>query len=58
MMSNETLSMMSDFIARYYASAGRDFSFRFPEEMGRALGPKAFRGENVFEYLAELLVDS
>lgn len=58
MMSNETLSMLADFIARYYRNEGRDFSFYFPEELEKELGPTAFSGEMVFHKLAALNVES
>lgn len=58
MMSNETLSMLSDFIARYYRNEGRDFSFYFPEELEEQLGPMARNPLMVFHRLAELNVES
>lgn len=58
MMSNETLSMLSDFIARYYANDGRDFSFYFPEELEEQLGPGAHNPIVVFSKIAELNVES
>lgn len=58
MMSNETLSMLSDFIARYYANDGRDFSFYFPEELEKEFGPMARNPLMVFHRLAELNVES
>lgn len=58
MMSNETLSMLADFIARYYKTEGRVFDFRFPDELYKELGPMAFDGEMVFHKLAHLNVKS
>lgn len=58
MMSNETLSMLADFIARYYRNEGRDFGFYFPDELAKELGPMAFSGEMVFHKLADLNVES
>lgn len=58
MMSNKTLSMLSDFIARYYRNEGRDFSFYFPEELEEELGTLAFEPEIVFLRLAKLNVES
>ena len=58
MMSNETLSMLSDFIARYYRNEGRDFSFYFPEELEEQLGPGAHNPIVVFSKIAELNVES
>lgn len=58
MMSNKTLSMMSDFIARYYRNDGRDFSFYFPEELEEELGPGARNPIVVFSKIAELNVES
>lgn len=58
MMSNETLSMLSDFITRYYVNDGRDFSFYFPEELENELGPFALRPESVFQSLAALNIES
>lgn len=58
MMSNETLSYLANFIARYYGTDGDAFSFYFPDELAKELGPMAFRPENVFEALAELNVES
>lgn len=57
-MSNKTLSMLSDFIARYYRNEGRDFSFYFPEELEEELGTLAFEPEIVFLRLAKLNVES
>lgn len=57
-MSNGTLSMLSDFIARYYANDGRDFSFYFPEELEKEIGPGAHNPIVVFSKLAELNVES
>lgn len=58
MMSNETLSMMADFIARYYRTDGAAFSFYFPDELGEALKPISVDAESVFHRLAELNVES
>lgn len=58
MMSNKTLSMLSDFIARYYQNDGRDFGFYFPEELEEELGPMARNPFMVFHRLAELNVES
>lgn len=58
MMSNETLSMLSDFIARYYVTQGRAFNLRFPDELGEQLGVMAYDPEMVFHRLAELNVKS
>lgn len=58
MMSNKTLSMLSDFIVRYYRNEGRDFSFYFPEELEEELGTLAFEPEIVFLRLAKLNVES
>lgn len=58
MMSNETLSMLAEFISRYYKTSGDAFSFYFPEELGRELGPIAFNAEMVFHKLADLNVKS
>ena len=58
MMSNETLSMLSDFIARYYKTGGRVFDFRFPDELTKELGHFAFDSEMVFHRLAHLNVES
>ena len=58
MMSNETLSMLADFIARYYRNEGRDFGFYFPEELEKELGTLAFEPEIVFFRLAKLNIES
>lgn len=58
MMSNETLGMLSDFIARYYKTEGRVFNFRFPEELTKELGIMAYDPEMVFHRLAHLNVQS
>ena len=58
MMSNETLSMMADFIARYYRNNGDDFGFYFPEELGKELGYSVYSREDIFKALAELNVES
>ena len=58
MMSNETLSMLSDFIARYYLTKGRVFNFDFPEELGKELGIMAYDSEMIFHKLAHLNVKS
>lgn len=58
MVSNETLSMMADFIARYYQTGGRVFAFRFPEELEYELRPVPHDPEMVFHRLAELNVKS
>lgn len=58
MMSNETLSMLSEFISRYYRKTGDDFNFYFPEELGVELGPLSFNPEMVFHRLAGLNIES
>lgn len=58
MMSNETLSILANFIARYYRTNGDAFNFYFPEELKKELGPLAFDGEMVFHKLAHLNVES
>lgn len=58
MVSNETLSMMADFIARYYKTGGRVFGFRFPDELEYEFRPMASEPEMVFHRLAELNVKS
>lgn len=58
MMSNETLSMLAEFISRYYKTDGDAFSFYFPEELAIELGPVAFNAEIVFHRLADLNVES
>ena len=58
MMSNDTLSMLSDFIARYYRTRGELFEFYFPEELGDLLGPLAADPQMVFHRLAQLNVES
>lgn len=58
MMSNETLSMLSDFIARYYVTKGRVFGLSFPEELSEQLGVMAYDPAMVFHRLAELNVNS
>lgn len=57
-MSNETLSMLSDFIARYYRTRGDAFSFYFPEELEKELGAMRDNSEMVFHRLAELNIES
>lgn len=58
MMSNETLSMLSDFIARYYVTQGQAFNFYFPDELSTELGVRAYDPEMIFRRLAELNVKS
>ena len=58
MMSNKTLSMLADFIARYYKTGGRVFDFSFPDELTKELGHFAFDQEMVFHRLAHLNVES
>lgn len=58
MMSNESLSMLASFIARYYRNEGRDFSFYFPEELDNEVEPMGFDVEMVFNRLAALNVES
>lgn len=57
-MSNESLSMLADFIARYYRTNSNAFSFYFPEELEKELGTLAFEPEIVFVRLARLNVES
>ena len=57
-MSNETLSMLSDFIARYYQNDGYGFGFYFPEELEKELGPMSKDSAMVFHKLAEWNVKS
>lgn len=54
MMSNKTLSMLSDFIARYYLSQGQSHSIGFPDELGEILGVDAYDPKLIFKRLAEL----
>lgn len=58
MMSNETLSMLTDLIYRYHASGGEDFGVWFPTELMIELGDKAKYKELIFKTLAELNIQS
>lgn len=58
MMSNESLSMLAEFISRYYRTDGDAFAFYFPEELEKELGPFARNPEMVFHRLADLNVES
>lgn len=57
MMSNETLSMLANLIARYYVSSD-SMGFHFPEELREALGDCRFSGEKIFNELAKLNIGS
>lgn len=57
MMSNETLSMLANLIARYYVD--RDsVGFYFPEELTEELKDTRYVGEFIFKKLAELNIGS
>ena len=57
MMSNETLSMLANLIARYYVSSD-SMGFYFPEELREELKETRFSGEQIFNELARLNVAS
>lgn len=57
MMSNETLSMLANLIARYYVSSD-SMGFYFPEELREELKDIRFSGEKIFNELAKLNIAS
>ena len=62
MMSNKTLSMLSDLISRYHMTGGDAFGLYFPRELMEELYNKSkyrpLTSEVVFDSLAELNVES
>ena len=56
-MSNETLSKLANLISRYYVNSD-SMGFYFPEELREELKDARFSGEQIFNKLAELNVDS
>ena len=57
MMSNETLSMLANLIARYYVSSD-SMGFYFPEELREELKETRFSGEEIFNELVKLNIAS
>ena len=57
MMSNETLSMLANLIARYYVNSD-SMGFYFPEELREELKDTRFSGELIFNKLADLNIKS
>lgn len=57
MMSNETLSMLANLIARYYTNSD-SMGFYFPEELREELKDCRFSGEMIFNELAKLNIAS
>ena len=57
MMSNETLSMLANLIARYYVNSD-SMGFYFPDELREELKDTRFSGELIFNKLADLNVKS
>lgn len=58
MMSNETLSMLTEIIYRYHESGGEDFGVWFPTELFVVLEEKTNYRELIFKALAELNIES
>ena len=56
-MSNETLSMMANLIARYYISSD-SMGFYFPEELREELKETRLSGEEIFNELVKLNIAS
>ena len=57
MISNETLSMLANLIARYYTNSD-SMGFYFPEKLREELNDTRFSGELIFNKLAELNMES
>lgn len=57
MVSNKTLSMLSDLIARYYINSD-SMGFHFPMELKMTLKEDVFSAELIFNRLAELNIKS
>ncbi len=57
MMSNETLSMLANLIARYYVNSD-SMGFYFPDELREELKDTRFSGELIFNKLADLNIKS
>jgi hypothetical protein len=57
MMSNETLSMLANLIARYYVDSD-SMGFYFPDELREELKGARLSGELIFNKLADLNISS